>query len=101
MLVPDVAVKTDNIRHGPGIGQIPPLIAIEVASPSDTRVEMQSKTGFYLDGGVREVWIVWPKSHTVDVWTAPNTSIVFTDQQDITSAHLPGWSCPVREFFEG
>jgi Uma2 family endonuclease len=80
MLVPDIAVKPDNIRHGPGIGQIPPLIAVEVASPSDTRAEMQSKARFYLDGGVQEVWIVCPKSRTVDVWTAPNTTTVFTDQ---------------------
>ncbi len=101
MLVPDVAVMADNNKPGPGIGQTPPLIAIEVASPSDTRAEMQSKARFYLDGGVQEVWIVWPKSRTIDVWNAPNTTTVFTDQQDITSAHLPGWSCPVRQIFEG
>ncbi len=101
MLVPDVAVKADNVRHGPGIGQIPPLLVVEVASPSDTRAELKSKAEFYLNGGVAEVWVVWPKSRTIDVWTAPAAPITYTDQQHLASAHLPGWQCLVSECFDG
>ncbi len=101
MLVPDVAVKADNVRHGPGIGKVPPLIAVEVASPSESRAELRAKAGFYLDGGVAEIWVVWPKSRTVDVWTSPNSPVTFTDQQTLTTIHMPGWQAPVAHCFDG
>ena len=101
MLVPDVAIKTDNVRHGSGIGQTPPMIAIEVASPSDFRPEMAIKASFYLNGGVQEVWVVWPKTRTVDVWTAPTTSTTYSDQDSMVSALLPGFHCAISHFFEG
>ncbi len=101
MLVPDVAVTTTNNRPGPGIGQTPPLIAVEVASPGDSRPDMRARAAFYLDGGVPEVWVVWPKTRTVDVWTTPNAPVTFTDQQTITTTHMPGWQAPVSSFFDG
>ena len=101
MLVPDVAVTADNSFPDPGIGQTPPLIAIEVASPSDYRPQMAMKASFYLNSGVKEVWVVWPKTRTMDVWTAPNASTTYSDQQSITSILLPGFSCAISHFFEG
>jgi len=101
MLVPDVAVTRDNVRPGPEIEQIPPLVAIEVASPSDYRPGMESRATFYLTHGVQEVWNVWPRSRTVDIWTAPGTVMTMNDQQNITSVLLPGWSCPVQQCFDG
>jgi Uma2 family endonuclease len=101
MLVPDVAVKADNVRYGQGIGKVAPLIAVEVASPSDSKREMREKAVFYLNGGVAEVWAVWPKTRTVDVWTTPTTPVTYTDQQLLTSAHLPGWDSLVSAFFDG
>ena len=101
MLIPDVAVKASNTRTGPGINKTPPLIAIEVVSPSDSRKEVTAKTAFYLGGGVAEVWNVWPKTRSVDVWTTPTAPVTFTDQQTLVSAHLPGWGCLVSRFFEG
>jgi Uma2 family endonuclease len=101
MLVPDVAVSSANIRYGPGIVQIAPLLAVEVASPSDYRPEMAMKANFYLNGGVKEVWIVWPKTRTVDVWTAPNSFVTLAEPQMITSPLLPGFSSALSTFFDG
>jgi Uma2 family endonuclease len=101
MLVPDVAVKADNVRYGQGISKVAPLIAVEVASPSDSKREMREKAVFYLNGGVAEVWAVWPKTRTVDVWTTPTIPVTYTDQQLLTSAHLPGWDALVSAFFDG
>jgi Uma2 family endonuclease len=101
MLVPDVAVSATNAPPDPGIGKVPPLIAVEIASPSETRAELAAKAQFYLGGGVAEVWTVWPKTRTVDVWTTPNAPITHTDQQTLTSAHLPGWQCLISTFFDG
>ncbi len=101
MLVPDVAVTATNTPPDPGIGKDPPLIAVEVASPSETRAELTAKAQFYLNGGVAEVWVVWPKTRTIDVWTAPAAPITFTDQQTLTSAQLPGWQSLVSELLDG
>jgi Uma2 family endonuclease len=101
MLVPDVAVKQDNLRHGSGIGQDPPLLAVEVVSPTQRRAEMALKANFYLNGGTQEVWIVWPKTRTVDVWTAPNSFVTLAEPQAITSVLLPGFSSTLTAFFDG
>ena len=101
MLIPDVAVSSENIRYGPGIVQTPPMLAVEVVSHSEYRPEMAMKANFYLNGGVKEVWVVWPKTRTVDVWTASNSFITLAEPQVITSAVLPGFGSAVRVFFDG
>ena len=101
MLIPDVAIQSQNLLPDTGILTTPPLVAIEVISPSDTRKEVTAKTHFYLNGGVAEVWNVWPKTRSVDVWTAPTAPITFSEQQTLTSTQMPGWSCVVSRFFDG
>lgn len=101
MLVPDVAVKSDNQRHGPGIGQAPPLIAIEVAASSDSRPALVAKARYYLARGVAEVWLVWLKPRTLEIWTAPDATTVYAEQETCVSAQLPGWSGVVRAMLDG
>ncbi len=101
MLVPDIAIQAQNALPDAGIMTIPPLIAIEVVSPGDRRKEVVAKTAFYLGGGVAEVWNVWPKTRSVDVWTAPTAPVTFTEAQTLTSAQLPGWGCLVSRCFDG
>ncbi len=69
----DVAV---NRRESLG-GEIPtgwfhgaPLLAIEVVSPGNTAKDMQLKVKQYLDAGTREVWLVYPDTRTVSVYSA-------------------------------
>lgn len=62
---------------------------------------MTIKANFYLNGGVQEVWVVWPKTRTVDVWTAPDTFVTYTDQQPLISAQLPGFASDTRHVFDG
>ena len=47
-----------------------PDIAAEVVSPSQSRADMAERAERWLGAGARLVWIIWPASQTVDVWTA-------------------------------
>ncbi len=51
----------------------PPDLAVEVASPSQDGEDMAAKARRYLAGGVRLVWIVWPRTQMVDVWRSGAT----------------------------
>jgi Uma2 family endonuclease len=69
----DVAVnrRTDvgeNLPQGwfPGA----PLLAVEVVSPSNTAKDMHLKVKQYLEAGALEVWLVYPDTRTVYVYTA-------------------------------
>ncbi|SNS76804.1 Endonuclease, Uma2 family (restriction endonuclease fold) [Granulicella rosea] len=64
--VPDVCIldadapKEQIIYH-------PPLVCIEVLSPSDTIYGMRQRVRDYVEMGVRQVWIVDPKDRTAIV----------------------------------
>lgn len=45
-----------------------PDLAVEVISPNDTLYEVDEKVEDYLAAGVRLIWIVNPKKHTVTVY---------------------------------
>jgi Uma2 family endonuclease len=69
----DVAVNrredvAENLPHGwfPGA----PMLAVEVVSPSNTAKDMQMKVKDYLEAGALEVWLVYPDTRTVYVYSA-------------------------------
>ena len=80
-----------------------PDLAVEVASPDQTRNAMAAKARTYLDGGTRLVWIVWPDQQLVDVWHAGRTvgpaatlpASALLDGADV----LPGFSYLVASIF--
>lgn len=45
-----------------------PDLAIEIASPGDSRRRLTAKARSYLKAGGREVWVVWPKRRLVEVF---------------------------------
>jgi Uma2 family endonuclease len=47
--------------------EIAPDLAVEVLSPTNTRVDMESKCADYGKIGVRECWLVSPEARTVEV----------------------------------
>lgn len=80
-----------------------PDLVIEIASPHDTRPELAEKAQTYLLAGVRMVWIVWPRSQTIDVWRndtvgQPWQTWAATDQIDGLDL-IPGFTYPVSDLF--
>jgi len=77
VLAPDVAFVRSANAHLTATDDFPrvaPDLAIEIASPSDTRKRMAEKARRYLDRDVRLVWVVWPRRREVDAWLAGDTA---------------------------
>jgi Uma2 family endonuclease len=60
--LPDVVV--DHARRWPKVFPHPPLIAIEVLSPSDSYIETERKALEYRQMGVPNIWLINPEDRT-------------------------------------
>ena len=85
----------------PGYAEIVPDLAIEVVSPNDTVPEVNDKAKMWVASGVKLVWVVWPRWHTVEIFR-PGENVVelsgdaILEGQDI----LPGFSTPITGIFD-
>jgi Uma2 family endonuclease len=101
--IPDVSFVS-WARLPKNYGQIPPIapdLAIEVLSPSNTRLEMERKLRDYFSAGTRLVWYFDPKTRTVTVHTSPEQQMVLDESQTLDGADvLPGFTVSVKELFD-
>ena len=78
----------------------PPVLAVEVLSPSDTHENVIDKLWLYLATGVQQVWIVDPDMKTVTVHRPDADPEIFSSRQTLTAEpELPGFSVPVAQLF--
>lgn len=96
--------RLSNEKLPKGHCPIPPDLAIEVVSPNDAAEEVTSKVADFQSVGVPLIWVVYPASRRVLVHrlrSSPHERISeLTDADTITGEDvLPGFSCPVAEFF--
>jgi Uma2 family endonuclease len=101
---PDVAVilgdKREALRDAKVIPIIPE-IAAEVLSPSETPRMIQRKMRQYFEAGVKEVWIIHPKSLRAEIWTGPDRmDHALSGSGSITSPLLPGFALSLDALFE-
>ena len=83
-----------------GFVEVPPDLAVEVVSPSDTQSRVHEKVLHYLDHGVRLVWVVDPKTRTITVYRSRQDVRILAAEDEITGDEaLPGFACQVGEFF--
>jgi Uma2 family endonuclease len=76
-----------------------PELAIEVVSPSDRATHLKSKVDVYLQGGSKTVWVVFPDSRSVVIYSGDSSRELKGDQV-IEDPLLPGFSAPVSRFFD-
>lgn len=89
-------------RAPEGFLEVAPDLAIEVLSTYDVWKDVLEKTSEYFDAGVREVWVVDPELKTVQIFRPDKPPRTLHPSDLIESADvLPGFSCPVAEFFVG
>ncbi len=75
-------------------------MCVEVLSPSNTQQKMTRKIREYFICGVRMVWVVDHEERTVAIYDKPGDGRVLWDDAILTLEDVvPGFSCPVREFF--
>lgn len=89
-------------RHIPAepIPNLAPDLAVEVLSKGNTKGEMARKLKDYFLAGVLLVWFIDPAKRTVTVYTAPDESIVLSEEQTLDGGQvLPGFRLPVKELF--
>lgn len=79
---------------------IPPDLAVEVVSPSDTASDMEMKVQDYLRNGTQRVWVVYPDSRRIQVYSPDGTARGYREDAVIQDEDLlPGFSLPLREIF--
>lgn len=77
-----------------------PDLAVEVLSPTDSKRELRRKAEDYLRFGARMVWLIFPETQRVEVYTVDD-DVVELDAAGILDGGevLPGFTLPVRDIF--
>ncbi len=78
----------------------PPILAVEILSPSDKAEDIADKIHEYLAAGVPLIWYVDPAVRIVISYRQDGRHELFNEHQELTGGdHLPGFSVPVAEIF--
>lgn len=101
---PDVAfISAERLPAGPvpeGFWPMAPDLAVEVVSPSNAAAEMQEKVLQYLETGTRLVWVVQPRTRTVETWApGPEVRILREDEFLEGGEVVPGFRIAAGELF--
>jgi len=98
----DVAVNTrESVGPNPPEGLFPgaPLVAVEVVSPSNKATDLERKVSQYLAAGAQEVWLVYPDSRKLYVYSSGKRNPEIFHQNDRFPSVL-GHEFEVGPFFE-
>ena len=82
-----------------------PDLVVEILSPKTARLDRNKKRLVFARAGVQELWIVDPKTRTVEQWRlrdnpeSPARVLRESDGQILTSKLLPRLRLPLREVF--
>jgi len=105
IFIPDVTfVSKQHQPTLPAQFTIAPDLAVEVFSPSNRERGMTEKIESYLESGTRRVWVIYPESKLVEVYSRVDDKALLLrkvtldgtlDGEDV----LPGLQIPVRDLF--
>jgi Uma2 family endonuclease len=81
-----------------GYAEVPPDLAVEVASPTDHHARLMQRVHHHLTHGVRLVWVVDPEDRSMIVYRSLQ-DMKFLQENDLVSGEdvLPGFSCRVAD----
>lgn len=83
-----------------GYDALAPDLAVEVLSPHDLFIDVDTKREEYLRAGVRLLWIVSPQTKTIQVFRADGTTSLLHENDDLSGEDvLPGFGCRVSSLF--
>ena len=103
VLIPDIAfISTDRIPIDTSkASPVPPDLAIEVVSPTDTLHRIQEKVFAYLEAGTQLVWVLESRAKTVTVYRSETDITLLTRNETLSGEEvIEGFSCQVAELFE-
>ncbi len=94
---PEIAAVDPDAAYFEG----PPVLAVEILSPSDRQEDIDDKIRLYLETGVAIVWIVHPRFRTVTVYRPDAEPAMVSGRQELTAEpHLPGLRISLPDLFE-
>jgi Uma2 family endonuclease len=99
---PDVAFVRRDRQPASLTGFFPgaPDLAVEVVSPTDRLASVDEKAQAWLNAGTPLVWVVWPNTRSVVVHRPGQPPRILHERDAISGEEvLPGFECPVAEFF--
>ena len=99
-----VVIPMSYIRqHGlENVVEEPPLLVVEILSPSTAATDCRAKMALYARFGIPEYWIVDPEKYWVDAYSLVDQAyrpISGTDQNHVRSRVFPGLSLAVDSLF--
>jgi Uma2 family endonuclease len=78
-----------------------PDLAIEVVSPTNIAVDVQTKIQEYFSAGVRGVWVIYPKQKQAFIYASPTRIKVLQLGDEFDGGELlPGFKLPLTALFE-
>lgn len=89
-----------NINAKPLIG--PPVLAVEVVSPTDRMSDVTRKIQRYLTDGVQLIWVIEPEDKIVTIHTPHSKQLTrLTSEDTLTGGDLlPNFELPLNQLFE-
>ncbi len=77
-----------------------PDLAVEIVSPSDSVQDLQAKMNQYLAAGAGQVWVLYPKTKNVHVFSRTSALQILNENQILEGGDsLPGFSVSVAGLF--
>jgi Uma2 family endonuclease len=77
-----------------------PDLMVEVVSPSDKAEELRTKIREYFEAGARQVWVIYPRERSADLFLSLTSVRVLTDRDDLDGGDvLPGFRLPLARLF--
>lgn len=102
VFIPDVGyisrarLPEEPTREAP----VPPDLAVEVKSPTDSVRELRRKAEKYLAAGTRLVWLVFPDEKRVEVYDGEADVVTLGDSDTLTGGELlPDFTLPISAIF--
>jgi Uma2 family endonuclease len=83
-----------------GYWAIAPDLVVEVVSPNDTALEIQSKVSDWLAADCRLVWVIYPDTQMVMEYRSLTEARMLTIEETLEGFDvLPGFTCPISQIF--
>jgi Uma2 family endonuclease len=98
VIVPDFAYKRTPMSDD-NLDPVPPLLAVEVISPTDEPTPIRNKRLVYQQAGIL-YWEIYPKEKSIDIYEPgkPSRTVGIEDALDGGDV-IPGFVLPLKELF--